>query len=192
MADTVWLGILIIMIVGACLALIVIYKINYKRVPPNKAMIVFGKKNPRTKIGYRILTGGGKFIMPIVEDVAYLPLDVRKITLDLKKIHMDVERSNKLVDVKITAFIKISSQSDLLHTAAEQLLGKTDDEINSIAREILETHLEGMLATIDIKTLKTDRDLVATRIQATAAADLMNMGLEIRSFAISNIREKSY
>ena len=190
MADMAWIGVMLIMMVGAVIALIGIYKMNYKRVPPNKAMIIFGKKDPRTKMGYRILTAGGKFIVPIVEDVAYLPLDVRKITLDLKKIHIDVERSNKLVDVKITVYIKISSKSDLLHTAAEQLLGKSDDEINSIARDILETHLEGMLATIDIKTLKMDRDLVATRIQATAVADLMNMGLEIRSFAISNVRER--
>jgi flotillin len=190
MADTVLIGVLIIIIIVFQLALIGIYKMNYKRVPPNKAMVVFGKKNPRTKMGYRILTGGGKFIVPVVQDVAYLPLDVRKIVIDLKKINIDVENSNKKVDVKITALIKISSQQHMLHTAAEQLLGKSDDEINSIAHDILEAHLEGLFATIDMKILKTDRDLVVTRIQAIAGADLKNMGLEIRSLVISNVREK--
>jgi flotillin len=153
-------------------------------------MVVFGKKNQRTRKGYHILTGGGKFIIPIVQDVAYLPLNVRKIVIDMKKVNIDVENANKKVDLKITALIKISSQQHLLHTAAEQLLGKSDDEINEIARDILEAHLEGLFATLDMKTLKMDRDLVVTRIQAVVGADLKNMGLEIRSMVISNVREK--
>ena len=66
--------------------------------------------------------------MPIVEGVAFLPLDVRTLTLSVTDIVTDVKTSGAKVNIKAVAQIKIGSSPILLHTAAEQLLHKSRDQ----------------------------------------------------------------
>jgi flotillin len=153
-------------------------------------MVVFGKKDKKTKKGYSVITGGGKFIIPIVQDVAFLPLDVRTLILSVQDIVTDVKTSGAKVNIKAVAQIKISSQDDLLKTAAEQLLNKSDPEINEIATKTLEGHVRGICATLTIEAINSERDTVSQSVQSMAASDLKNMGIEIRSFVISDLEDE--
>jgi flotillin len=168
-----------------------IYAARYKRVPPDKAMVVFGRKvDSKSRKGYSVFSGGGKFIMPIVEGVAFLPLDVRTLTLSVTDIVTDVKTSGAKVNIKAVAQIKIGSSPILLHTAAEQLLHKSDPEINQIATKTLEGHVRGICATLTIEAINSDRDTVAERVQNMATKDLANMGIEIKSFVISDLEDE--
>jgi uncharacterized membrane protein YqiK len=57
------------------MTMMIIFASRYKKVPPNKAMVVYGRRMPSGR-GYRVISGGGKFIMPIVESYEFLDLDL--------------------------------------------------------------------------------------------------------------------
>jgi flotillin len=172
----------------AMIAMFGIYAARYKKVPPNTAMVVFGKRQVGTRKGYRVISGGAKFIVPIVESYAFLPLNVRTLNLDLKNVHIDVENNRSRINMKCVAQVKITSDPRILDLAAEQLLHKKDSEINEIAMKTIEGHLRGICASMRFEEIEIDRDAVAAKIQNFADKDLKNMGIEIRAMMIKDLK----
>lgn len=173
------------------IALFVTYASRYKKVPPDKAMVVYGRKvSSKHKRGYQVISGGGKFIVPVIESYEFLPLDVRTLDVHVRDIVTDVVSSGAKVNVKCVTQVKISSETGSLHTAAEQLLHKSDNEINEIAMKTLEGHVRGVCATMTIEEINSDRDKISLKIQNMAAKDLMNMGIEIRSFVVKDLEDE--
>jgi flotillin len=180
----------ILLIVVAVVSIIATYASRYKKVPPDKAMVVYGRRMKEGKRGYMVITGGGKFIVPIVESYEFLPLDVRTLDIVVRDIVTDVQSSGAKVNTKCVTQVKVSSDRASLDTAAEHLLHKTDAEINEIAMKTLEGHVRGVCATMTIEAINSDRDAISTKIQNMAAKDLMNMGIEIRSFVIRDLEDE--
>src|SRR4029077_17053761 len=73
--------------------------------------------------------------------------------------------------------------------AAEQFLSKATDEIKNIATQTLEGHLRAILGTMTVEEIYQNRDAFASRVQEVAAGDMANMGLQIVSFTIRDIRD---
>jgi len=182
----------ILIALGIVLAIflpIVIYAARYKKVPPDKAMVVYGRAFEGGR-GYRVYSGGGKWIRPITEAYEFLPLDVRTQDVVVTDIVTDVKESGARLNIKAVAQVRISDDPDTLRTAAGQLLHKRDEQINEIALKTLEGHVRGICATLTIEQINSERDAVATQVQGLAAADLKNIGLEIRSFVIKEIEDE--
>jgi len=186
--ESLLLGVVIaILIIGFVMG-IGIYAARYKRVAPDKAMVIYGRK--KGVKGFEVMSGGGAFIYPIVEDYAYLPLDVRTLEIVVADIVTDVKTSGAKLNIKAVTQIKIASDKASLLTAAEHLLHKSDAEINEIAIKTLEGHVRGICATMTIEAINSDRDTVSEKIQTMAARDLRNMGIEIRSFVIKELEDE--
>ena len=171
---------MIIMIV----IILVTYASRYRRVPPNAAMVVFGKRYGN--MGFTIVKGGGKFITPIVEEVSYLPLDVRTLDVTVQNV---VTAKGVMLDVSAVAQVKISRDEKLLQIAAEQLLHKSTEEINYITIRTLEGHVRGVCARLMVEDINADRNKVSAEIQDVACEGLANMGLQVVNFTIREISD---
>lgn len=189
MNGEVVLLIAVLAIVAGVFAPILLYSWRYKKVPPDRAMVVYGRKQIGKK-GYQVISGGAKFIVPIVESYEFLPLDVRTLDVNVNDIVTDVARSGAKVNIKTVAQVKVSSDPSTLDTAAEHLLHKSDSEINEIAMKTLEGHVRGVCATLTVELINSDRDAISSQIQTMAAADLKNMGIDIRSFVIRDLEDE--
>src|SRR3989442_15891014 len=183
----------ILILVGVLVALAVLgligaYAARYKKVPPDAAMVVYGRAFGGK--GYDVRRGGGKFIVPILESYRFLPLGIRTLDVVVNEIVTDVTRSGARVNIKAVAQVRISDDQDVLRTAAGQLLHKSDTEINEIALKTLEGHVRGVCATLTIEQINSERDIIASKILTMAGEDLKNMGIEIRSFVIKEIEDE--
>jgi len=180
----------VVVFIGVAFLGLAVYASRYKRVPPDKAMVVYGRRAKEGRVGYSVITGGGKFIVPIVEAYEFLRLDVRTLDVVVTDIVTDVRQSGAKLNIKAVAQVRVSDDMEVLRTAASQLLHKTDPEINEIALKTLEGHVRSICATLTIEQVNTERDTMATQIQGMAAADLKNLGLEIRSFVIKEVEDE--
>jgi flotillin len=187
MVDIIQVVVAVVVIVVGVIGGLALYARRYVRVPPNMAMVVFGRK--RGDVGYNIVRGGGQFIIPIFEDYAYLPLNIRTLEIVVTDIVTDVMKSGAKVNIKAVAQVKVASDEASLETAAEVLLHKTDEEINQIAMKTLEGHVRGICATMTIEAINSDRDELARSIQSLADKDLKNMGMGILSFVIKEVED---
>ncbi len=181
----------IVILFGALISMLIIYAARYKKVPPDKAMVVYGRKmKPGKTIGYQVISGGGKFILPIIEAYEFLPLDVRTLDIHVDDIVTDVVRSGAKINIKSVTQVKVSSEAESLKVAAEHLLHKSNAEIDEIALKTLEGHVRGVCATMTIEAINSDRDTISGKIQTMATSDLKNMGIDIRSFVIKEIEDE--
>merc|ERR1719319_572602 len=85
------------------------------------------------------------------------------------------------------AQVKIMKNTDLLHTASEQFLGKKEHEIKSTVLQTLEGHLRAILGTLTVEEVYKDRDQFASLVREVAAPDVGRMGIEVLSFTIKDV-----
>jgi len=168
---------------------VAIYASRFRRVPPNMAMVVYGRKRPGSPRGFEVVSGGGRFIAPISEEVAWLRTQIRDVVVPVKDLVTDVLRSGARLNVHAVAQVKITTDPAGLLIAAENLLGKKDAEINDLARKMLEGHTRGVCATLTVSHIASDQDVVASRIRELATRDLTKVGIEIQAYVFRDLED---
>jgi flotillin len=181
-------GILIVIFI-----LLAVWASRYTKVGPNEVLIVSGMRkkiiNPDgtvSDIGFRIVKGGGSFVMPVLEKVDILSLELLTIDVQTPEVY-----TSKGVPVKVdgVAQIKVKGDDISIRTAAEQFLSKDTAAIMNIAMQTMEGHLRAILGTMTVEEIYQNRDAFAQKVQEVAAGDMANMGLGIVSFTIRDIRD---
>jgi len=191
---------LITIIFGAGALLLVVFIFmgiwasRYTKVGPNQVLVISGRKHRITDpdgvardIGFRVVKGGGVFVWPVFEKVDILSLEL--LTIEVRQ-EQDVY-TVKGVPVRVdgVAQIKVKGDDISIATAAEQFLSKSVDDIMNIALQTLEGHLRAILGTMTVEEIYQNRDAFASKVQEVAAGDMANMGLQIVSFTIKDIRD---
>jgi flotillin len=182
---------------GAALLVLILFLFiflrHYRKVGPNEALIISGRKHryelPDGRVGtrgYRIVKGGGTFVWPFVEKAEELSLEV--MTIDVKTPEVYTSKGVPIM-VDGIAQIKVRGTEQSIATAAEQFLGRRNDEIARVALQTVEGHLRAILGTLEVEQVYKDREAFAQRVQEVAAQDLANMGLQIVSFTLRDIRD---
>jgi len=170
------------------------YASRYKKVGPNQVLVISGRRremlNPVTgqqeRVGFRVVKGGGSFIIPVLERVDILSMEILTIEVEVRSVYT-VE--GVPVHVDGVAQIKIRGEDVSIYTAAEQFLSKGPDGIVYVAHETLAGHLRGILGMLTVEEIYKDRDAFAQKVLEVSGSDLANMGLEIVSFVIKDIRD---
>lgn len=190
------LGVTAVAIAGIVIVVfvfLIVWASRYTKVGPNEVLIVSGRQHRvampdgRSAVrGFRVVKGGGTFIIPVVEKADVLSLELLTIDVQTPEVY-----TSKGVPVKVdgVAQIKVKGDDVSIATAAEQFLSKSTDEIKSVAMQTLEGHLRAILGTMTVEEIYQNRDAFASKVQEVAAGDMANMGLAIVSFTIRDIRD---
>jgi len=78
-----------------------------------------------------------------------------------------------------------------LRRAIEQFTGKSKRDIEDSILKTLEGHLRAILGTLTVEEVYSMREVFANNVMNTASPDLKKMGLEILSFTIKDVTDKS-
>lgn len=121
----------------------------------------------------------------------WLVTDVQKMSLEVMTLNpvCDNVETKQGVPLTVTgvAQVKIMKNPELLGIAAEQFLGKREDEITDTILQTLEGHLRAILGTLTVEEVYKDRDQFANLVREIAAPDVGRMGIEILSFTIKDV-----
>lgn len=163
---------------------------NYIKVPPNKVAVFFGRKyttKEGQEVGFRVVTGGAKFKIPILESVQFLDLSVFSLDLEVSKAP---NKDGVPVNLKGVANVKILSDEASLMAACERFLGKTEEEIKNIAFKNLEGHLRAIAGKMSIEELVGDRTKLNQAILEDATVDLKKLGLGVDLLTIQEVTDQ--
>ena len=157
----------------------------FRRVGPNRALIVYGWG------GTRIVTGGGKVVWPLFQSFQELSLEL--MSFDVAPEQDLYTAQGVAVTVEAVAQIKVKSDPDSIRTASEQFLTKPQSEREALIRLVMEGHLRGIVGLLTVEQIVKEPEMVAGRVRQTVADDLSKMGLEVVSFTIKKvIDDKDY
>lgn len=191
------LGILapIALVVFILLMLLIVFVSKYQTAKPDEALIIsgsyLGNKNVHAdergnKI--KIVRGGGAFVLPVFQRSNRISLLSSKLDVSTPEVYTE---QGVPVMCDGTSIIKIGSSVEEIATAAEQFLGKTREELENEAREVLEGHLRSILGSMTVEEIYQNRDKFSQSVQEVASVDLAKMGLIIVSFTIKEVRDKN-
>lgn len=123
----------------------------------------------------------------------WLVTDVQKLSLEVMTLNPKCEQVETAQGVPLTvsgvAQVKIMRNKDLLTTACEQFLGKTEDEIKDMLLQTMEGHLRAILGTLTVEEVYKDRDQFALLVREAASPDVGKMGIEILSFTLKDVHD---
>lgn len=158
---------------------------RYKRCPSDKILVVYGRTGGTSA---RCIHGGGAFIMPVIQDFAFL--DLKPISIEANLTNA-LSRQNIRVDVPSRFTIAISTEPDTMNAAAERLLGLTSSEIQELAKDILFGQLRLVIATMRIEEINSDRDKFLENISKNVDSELKKIGLKLINVNVTDIKDES-
>lgn len=185
----------IIIAVLVLLLLLIVFVSKYQTAKPDEALIIsgsyLGSKNVHVDEGgnkIKIVRGGGAFVLPVFQRSNRISLLSSKLDVSTPEVYTE---QGVPVMCDGTSIIKIGSSVEEIATAAEQFLGKTTEELENEAREVLEGHLRSILGSMTVEEIYQNRDKFSQSVQEVASVDLAKMGLVIVSFTIKEVRDKN-
>jgi len=187
-------GFLVFAFLGALFLVMAVAASRYKKVGPNEVLVISGRTHSyldpvsgdQGTRNYRIVKGGGTIVLPIVERVDDLSLEIMTIDVATPKVYTS---KGVALTVDGVAQVKIRGDDVSIATAAEQFLSKSTAEIKNVALQTLEGHQRAILGTLSVTQIYKDRDAFAQKVLEVAADDLAKMGLQIVSFTIRDISD---
>ncbi len=175
-----WIAIVVVAVVTVLLIMWVVGGL-FRRVGPNRALIVYGWG------GTSIITGGGKVVWPLFQSFQELSLEL--MSFDVAPEQDLYTAQGVAVNVEAVAQIKVRSDPESIKTAAEQFLTKQPPEREALLRLVMEGHLRGIVGLLTVEQIVKEPEMVAGRVRQTVADDLSKMGLEVVSFTIKRVTD---
>ncbi|XP_003738862.1 flotillin-1 [Galendromus occidentalis] len=151
---------------------------------PNEALVVSGCCHSHPLM----VPGGRVFVWPLIQRVQRISLNTMTLSIESHKVY-----TQQGVPISVTgiAQVKIQGQNvEMLRAACEQFLGKSEDEIMSIARETLEGHQRAIMGTMTVEEIYKDRKKFSKQVFEVASSDLVNMGITVVSYTIKDISDE--
>ena len=148
---------------------------------PNEALIRSGGgSQPKITVGGRVI------VIPIFFRAQSLSLEVMTLAVETGKVYT---KEGVAVTVDGVAQVKVARSEEAIRTAAQQFVGKAQQEIAEVALQTLEGAQRAILGTMTVEGIYQDRESFAQSVGEVAEPHMANMGLEIVSFTIRDIRD---
>lgn len=159
---------------------------QYKRCPSNRILVVYGKVGANQAA--KCYHGGGKFVIPLIQDYAYLNLEPLVIDIPLEGA---LSLNNIRVNVPATFTVGISTDQVLMNNAAERLLPLNPMQIRELAQDIILGQLRLVIATLTIEEINKDREKFMTLINENVGQEINKIGLDLINVNIRDITDES-
>ncbi len=167
------------------LLLLLVFIVRYKKCPSDKILVIYGRTGSGSA---KCLAGGAAFVVPVLQDYAYLDLHPISIDVDL---HGALSRQNIRVNVPSRFTVAISTEPGIMTNAAERLLNRNQDEIREMSKDIIFGQLRLVVATMDIEEINSDRDKFLANVYHNVGTELRKIGLELINVNVTDIQDES-
>jgi len=193
---------IILFVLIAFLGVIRLAAKNYIKVAPNEVAIISGSRHkttvtlpgkenepPTTVVrGYKLVTGGAFFKVPIRDRVEIMKLNLIQIIVQVTNVPA---LNGVRVTVKGIANIKILSDQASLALAVERFLGNNLSEVERVANQNLESNLRAVVGTMTVEDLIRDRAQLQAQILREAVSDMSKMGLGVDLMNVQEITDEN-
>jgi flotillin len=150
---------------------------QYKRCPPNRIMVVYGKTGPEGEP--RCIHGGAVMVVPLLQNYGWLALEPIRVEVA----RQTTSSGRSIADPLPRVFsVAIGTTPELIERAAVRLLGLSADEIRQQAEDIIVTQLDRLLDAIEAGDLEAGSDAYYQRLESSIGAELAQLGLVLINF----------
>ncbi|MFG2120361.1 flotillin family protein [Streptomyces sp. NPDC048710] len=175
-------------VVVAVLVLIGLFKMMWRVAEPNEALIISGSKH-RTEgleegMGFRIVTGRGTLVLPGVQAVRKLSLDLNETEL-----HVDcVTHQGIPLKVRGVVIFKVGDDFVSIANAARRFLDQ-QRMMSERVHNVFAGHLRSIVGGLTVEDMIRDREKLTGQTRAACGTEMEKLGLIVDSLQIHEIED---
>ena len=164
------------------LVLGILFKVLWKVPSADQALIITGFGVKGRAVGdriFKIITGGGALVVPVMQKAQYLSMSADKALLEVEGV--DVQKIP--VGVRGVAIFKVGDDEHSITNAGTRFLEAQKGQMHDLVREVFHGHLRSIIGGLSVEDLIANRNELA---QATrdASRTRCKLGLVIDSLQI--------
>ncbi|HEX6681078.1 MAG TPA: SPFH domain-containing protein [Gaiellaceae bacterium] len=162
--------------------------IFYRVAEPNEALIIsgwrahHGPEGDAAGLGFKIVVGKGAWVVPALQKVRRLSLDIHEAELDLQC----VTTQGIPVGVKAVVIYKIADDFGSIANAARRFLDQ-EEQMDVKVHNVFAGHLRSIIGTMTVEDLIRNRDKLTRATRESSASEMQRLGLTIDSLQIQEI-----
>ncbi|MEV6739638.1 SPFH domain-containing protein [Streptomyces sp. NPDC051104] len=172
----------------ALLVIVGIFKLMWRVAEPNEALIISGSKH-RTEgleegMGFRIVTGRGTLVLPGVQAVRKLSLDLNETEL-----HVDcVTHQGIPLKVRGVVIFKVGDDFVSIANAARRFLDQ-QKLMSERVHNVFADHLRSIVGGLTVEDMIRDREKLTGQTRAACGTEMEKLGLIVDSLQIHEIED---
>ncbi|MGW1255549.1 flotillin family protein [Streptomyces sp. NPDC002513] len=175
-------------VVLALVFIVVVFKLMWRVAEPNEALIISGSKH-RTEgleegMGFRIVTGRGTLVLPGVQAV-------RKLSLDLNETELQVDCvTHQGIPLKVRGVVifKVGDDFVSIANAARRFLDQ-QRLMSDRVHNVFAGHLRSIVGGLTVEDMIRDREKLAGQTRAASGTEMEKLGLIVDSLQIHEIED---
>ncbi|MFI8521136.1 flotillin family protein [Streptomyces sp. NPDC085481] len=182
------LGILAGGIAGAVVVLIALFKLMWRVAEPNEALIISGSNHKMEGLGegmgFRIVTGRGTLVVPGVQAV-------RKLSLDLNETQLSVECvTHQGIPLKVRGVVifKVGDDFVSIANAARRFLDQ-QKLMSERVHIVFAGHLRAIVGGLTVEDMIRDREKLTGQARSACGTEMEKLGLIVDSLQIHEIED---
>ena len=171
--------------VVALILLVVLFRATWRVAEPNQALIISGVRHHSvdgTGLGFRIVTGRGTLVVPGLQAVRRMSLDINEAELGVKC----VTKQGIEVGVRGVVIFKVGDDDASISNAARRFLDQQEQMVAKIVN-VFEGHLRSIVGSLTMEELVRERERLTQATADAAGSECEKLGLIIDTMQIKNI-----
>ncbi|MFH7593503.1 SPFH domain-containing protein [Streptomyces racemochromogenes] len=181
-------GVVAGVVLAAIIALIGLFKLMWRVAEPNEALVISGSTHKTEGIGegmgFRIVTGRGTLVLPGVQAV-------RKLSLDLNETQLNVDcvtHQGIPLRVKGVVIFKIGDDYVSIANAARRFLDQ-QKMMPERVHIVFAGHLRSIVGGLTVEDMIRDREKLTGQTRAACGTEMEKLGLIVDSLQIHEIED---
>jgi flotillin len=180
-------GVIVVAAVALIFAsMVMLFVSRYKRCPANRVLVISGKVAGGQSA--RVISGGGAFVWPVVQQADFLSLLPLQIDINLTDA-LSLENIRVRVPSQVT--VAIGDTEEYQQNAAARILGVTPSEVGGLAMNIIFGQMRQVIASMKIEDINRDRDQFRANIEHALEPELKKIGLKLINVNIKDLNDES-
>jgi flotillin len=178
---------------GAVVVLIVLFilfKAMWRVAEPNEALVISGLREHAEpagvgeSLGFKIVTGKGTFVIPGVQQVRRLSLDLREAQLAIECVtHQGIP-----VGIQGVVIFKVGDDYASIANAARRFLDQ-QQQMDARVHNVFAGHLRAIVGNMTVEEMIRDREKLTSLTRASSGTEMEKLGLIVDSLQIQEIHD---
>jgi len=176
-----------VVIVVVIAIFIMLFRAMWRVAEPNEALVISGlhhRSNEESgeSLGFKIVTGRGTLVIPGVQVVRKLSLDLRESELQIAC----VTQQGIPVHIKGVVIYKVGDDFASIANAARRFLDQ-QDRMDARIQQVFAGHLRAICGSLTVEDLIRERDKLTEATRGASGTEMEKLGLIVDSLQIQEI-----
>src|SRR6266542_1597782 len=177
-------------VLAVLVVLFILFRLMWRVAEPNEALVISGLRQHAEldgvgeSLGFKIVTGKGALVLPGVQQVRRLSLDLREAELEIDCVtHQGIP-----LGIRGVVIFKVGDDYVSIANAARRFLDQ-QDQMETRVHAVFAGHLRAIVGNMTVEEMIRDREKLTQLTRESSGTEMEKLGLIVDSLQVQEIED---